>query len=57
MDFINDEIVKGFGVLVCVKMCWDVKFKKYVLCDNDEDGFKGVCLIIGEFGVKIVVFF
>lgn len=57
MDFINDDGVKVFGLFICFKFCWDKCYSKYVVCVNDDDGFKGVKMICGEFGVKIVVFF
>lgn len=53
MDLTNDETAKGFGLPSRQKMRWDMKSKKYVSRDNDEDGSKGTRMIRGESGVKI----
>ncbi|CAM1511561.1 Fc.00g090740.m01.CDS01 [Cosmosporella sp. VM-42] len=57
MDLTNDETAKGFGAPTRAKMRWDMKSKKYVSRDNDEDGSKGAKMIRGESGVKIAASF
>ncbi|RCI14020.1 hypothetical protein L249_8051 [Ophiocordyceps polyrhachis-furcata BCC 54312] len=57
MELTNDETAKSFGVPARQRMRWDVKAKKYVSRDNDEDGSKGGRLVMGESGVKIAASF
>ncbi|RDA86091.1 hypothetical protein CP532_1135 [Ophiocordyceps camponoti-leonardi (nom. inval.)] len=57
MELTNDETAKSFGVPARQRMRWDVKAKKYVSRDNDEDGSKGGRLVKGESGVKIAASF
>ncbi|RDA96140.1 hypothetical protein CP533_1792 [Ophiocordyceps camponoti-saundersi (nom. inval.)] len=57
MELTNDETSKSFGMPARQRMRWDVKAKKYVSRDNDEDGSKGVRLVTGESGVKIAASF